>query len=49
MADAVPTLYVNGRFVSEAEARLSPLDRGFTLADGLFETMVALDRQGVPH
>ena len=43
MTDAVPTLYVNGRFVSEAEARLSPLDRGFTLADGLFETMVALD------
>ena len=43
MADAVPTLYVNGRYVSEAEARLSPLDRGFTLADGLFETMVALD------
>ena len=42
MTDAIPTLYVNGRFVSEAEARLSPLDRGFTLADGLFETMVAL-------
>ena len=35
-------LYVNGRFVLEAEASLSPLDRGFTLADGLFETAVAL-------
>ncbi len=35
-------MYVNGRFVSEAEATISPLDRGFTLADGLFETMVAV-------
>ena len=36
-----PIMYVNGLFVSEAEAHISPLDRGFTLADGLFETMVA--------
>lgn len=35
-------MYVNGRFVPEDEAAISPLDRGFTLADGLFETMVAL-------
>ncbi len=35
-------MYVNGRFVPEDEAVISPLDRGFTLADGLFETMVAL-------
>ena len=42
MTEATPVLYVNGRFVPEAEASLSPLDRGFTLADGLFETMVAL-------
>ena len=34
-------VYVNGRFVPEADAHLSPLDRGFSLADGLFETMVA--------
>lgn len=34
-------LYVNGRWVVPEEARLSPLDRGFTLADGVFETMVA--------
>jgi branched-chain amino acid aminotransferase len=34
-------IYVNGRFVPEADAHLSPLDRGFSLADGLFETVVA--------
>jgi branched-chain amino acid aminotransferase len=36
-----PILCLNGRFVTEDEACLSPLDRGFTLADGVFETMVA--------
>ena len=41
MADADALMYVNGDFVSEANAAISPLDRGFTLADGLFETMVA--------
>ena len=42
MTEARPVMYVNGRFVPEDEAAISPLDRGFTLADGLFETMVAL-------
>ena len=41
MADADALMYVNGEFVTEAKAAISPLDRGFTLADGLFETMVA--------
>lgn len=41
MADADALMYVNGEFVTEANAAISPLDRGFTLADGLFETMVA--------
>jgi len=41
VTDAAPLLYVNGSFVPEGEARLSALDRGFTLADGVFETMVA--------
>ena len=35
-------MYINGRILPERDAHLSPLDRGFTLADGLFETMVAL-------
>lgn len=39
--DAAGTVYVNGRLLPAAEASLSPLDRGFTLADGLFETVVA--------
>ena len=38
-------IYVNGRFVPEADAHLSPLDRGFSLADGLFETMVASEER----
>ena len=42
MTDGTAIMYVNGSFVPETEARLSPLDRGFTLADGIFETMVAL-------
>lgn len=32
-------LWVNGRLVSSDEAALDPRDRGFTLGDGLFETM----------
>ncbi len=38
---AEPILYIGGRFVPQGKAHLSPLDRGFSLADGLFETMVA--------
>ena len=40
--DSTPFIYLNGRFVPESDAGLSPLDRGFTLADGVFETLVAL-------
>ena len=38
-----PVLYVNGRLTPVDDARVSALDRGFTLADGVFETMVAVD------
>ena len=41
MTDSTSILYINGRFVPEADAHVSPLDRGFTLADGIFETLVA--------
>ena len=41
MADGHSVLHLNGRLVPEADARISPMDRGFTLADGVFETMVA--------
>lgn len=41
MHEIAPTVYVNGRLLPEGEASVSVLDRGLTLADGLFETMVA--------
>ena len=33
------TIFLNGRFVSEAEAVIPVNDRGFMYGDGLFETM----------
>jgi branched-chain amino acid aminotransferase len=33
------TIYLNGRFVSEAEATVSVFDRSFLYGDGLFETV----------
>ncbi len=35
--------YVNGDFVPLAEARISPLDRGFLFADGIYEVSAVLD------
>lgn len=35
-------LWLNGRLVPAAEARIDPSDRGFLLGDGLFETMRAM-------
>ena len=40
-------LYVNGRFVPESEAGISPLDRGFLFADAIYE-VVRYDR-GRPY
>ncbi|HEY1250353.1 MAG TPA: aminotransferase class IV [Thermoanaerobaculia bacterium] len=40
-------LYVDGRFVSEEDARISPLDRGFLFADAIYE-VVRYDR-GRPY
>lgn len=42
MSDLGSILFVNGKFVSEHHAGLSPLDRGFTLGDGVFDTLVAI-------
>jgi len=39
----VGILYVNGRFVDEKEAAISPLDRGFLFADAIYE-VVRYDR-----
>lgn len=40
-------LFVNGRFVSESDAGISPLDRGFLFADAIYE-VVRYDR-GKPY
>lgn len=39
-------LWINGRIVATSEARVSPLDHGFLVGDGVFETLVA--RGGKP-
>jgi D-alanine transaminase len=41
------TVYLNGQFVAESEARLSPLDRGFLFGDAIYE-VVRFDR-GRPY
>jgi len=38
-------LWLNGSFVAEDDARVSPLDRGFLYGDALFETLRAQDGQ----
>ena len=40
-----PLAFLNGRFVELKNARVSILDRGFTLGDGLFETMRAYNEK----
>lgn len=39
MADALPICYLNGAYLPLTEARISPLDRGFLFADGVYEVM----------
>ena len=39
-------IWINGRIISTAEARISPYDHGFLVGDGVFETLVA--RHGKP-
>ncbi len=38
-------IYFNGQIIAPENVRISPADRGFLLADGLFETMRADDGQ----
>lgn len=33
-------IWINGRIIATAEARVSPLDHGFLVGDGVFETLV---------
>lgn len=39
MANVLPHAYLNGRFLSLAAARISPLDRGFLFGDGVYEVI----------
>ena len=39
MADPLPLAYLDGAYVPLGEARISPLDRGFLYADGVYEVM----------
>jgi D-alanine transaminase len=39
MADPFPICYLNGEYLPLAEARISPLDRGFLYGDGVYEVM----------
>ena len=39
MADPFPTCYLNGEYLPLAQARISPLDRGFLYGDGVYEVM----------
>jgi D-alanine transaminase len=39
MADPLPICYLNGDYLPLREARISPLDRGFLYADGVYEVM----------
>ena len=39
MAEPLPLCYLNGGYLPLAEARISPLDRGFLYADGVYEVM----------
>jgi D-alanine transaminase len=39
MAEPLPLCYLNGEYLPLKEARVSPLDRGFLYADGVYEVM----------
>ena len=39
IAEPLPTCYLNGEYLPLEQARISPLDRGFLYADGVYEVM----------
>jgi D-alanine transaminase len=43
MASPLPIAWLNGNFVPLAEARISPLDRGFLFADAVYEVLPVYD------
>lgn len=45
MAQPFPVCYLNGEYLPLREARISPLDRGFLFADGVYEVLPAWNGQ----
>jgi D-alanine transaminase len=45
VATPLPTCYLNGEYLPLAEARVSPLDRGFLFADAVYEVMPVYARR----
>lgn len=43
MAKVMNTVYLNGSFMDAEQARISPMDRGFVFADGVYEVVPAID------
>ncbi len=43
MARTLPIAYLNGAYLPIAEARISPLDRGFLFADAVYEVIAVYD------
>ena len=41
--DVNATVYLNGNYVSVIDAKISPLDRGFLFADGIYEVIPVYD------
>ena len=37
----MPQVYLNGRFMAPEDAQISPMDRGFLFADGVYEVIPA--------
>jgi len=46
MAEPLPLCYLNGAYLPLTEARISPLDRGFLYADGVYEVMPVYGGRG---
>ena len=40
-----PIVYLNGKFIPLGEATISPMDRGFQFADGIYEVVAAFGRR----
>jgi D-alanine transaminase len=47
MPDPLPICYLNGDYLPLQDARISPLDRGFLFADGVYEVLPVFD--GEPY